>query len=146
MFNNVVLVGRIGKDLEFKKSKDDKSYCRLVLATNSGYGDKKRTDWHDVTVFGNQAENCCKFLEKGSIVCVQGRIQYDSYEKDGHKIRTTSIIANEVTFLSSKSELSQRDEEPAQVNVPQAMSIQSSVQAVPVVDVFGAGTSDDIPF
>lgn len=149
MFNSVVLVGRIGRNIELKKSKDDKSYCRLALATNSGYGDKKRTDWHDVTVFGNQAENCCKFLEKGSIVCVQGRIQYDSYEKDGHKIRTTSIIADEVTFLSTKSETAQKNEQPQiqpQINVPQAMIPQQPIPVDPTIDVFGAGTNDDIPF
>lgn len=145
MFNSVVLVGRIGQNPSLKKSNSDKSYCHLGVATNSGFGEKKRTDWHDVTVFGTQAENCCKFLSKGSIVTVRGRIQYDTYEKDGHKIRSTSIIADEVIFMSTNH--SEGGEQPAQPSREVMPSVQP-VQIDPSVDCFGADgvTNDEIPF
>ena len=146
MFNSVVLVGRVGKDLELKKSNNDKSYCHLNVATNYGFGDKKRTDWHDVTVFGTQAENCCKFLQKGSIVTVRGRIQYETYEKDGKKNRSVSIIADEVVFMSSNHQ-GDGNQEPQQ----SVTEVTPSMQPVPIdpsVDVFGADgvTNDEIPF
>lgn len=148
MFNSVVLVGRIGQNPSLKKSSNDKSYCHLSVATNSGFGDKKRTDWHDVTVFGTQAENCCKFLTKGSIVTVRGRIQYDTYEKDGKKNRSTSIIADEVVFMSSNHSEGGEQQQSQPVQSLDMMPTMQPVQIDPSVDCFGADgvTNDEIPF
>lgn len=104
MFNKVILIGRLGRDPELRVSQSGSSFANFTLATNDGFGDNKRTDWHNVTAFGKTAESICKFLKKGSICALEGRIQYDSYEKDGVKKNTTKILADHVTFLSSKNE------------------------------------------
>jgi single-strand DNA-binding protein len=88
------------------------------MATNSGYGDKKTTDWHDIVAFGKCAELCAQYVEKGSLIAIQGRITYGKYEKDGKTFKTVKILADDVTFLSSKKESQEQQSEsnPAEVN------------------------------
>ena len=101
MLNKVMLIGRLGRDPECKITQSGKSVCSFTLATDTGYGDNKKTDWHNITVFDKAADNCAKFLRKGSPVYVEGRISYDAYEKDGIKHTTTKIIANTVLFIAT---------------------------------------------
>ena len=101
MLNKVMLIGRLGRDPESKITQSGKSVCTFTLATDTGYGDNKKTDWHNITVFDKAADNCAKFLRKGSPVYVEGRISYDAYEKDGIKHTTTKIIANTVLFIAT---------------------------------------------
>ena len=63
---------------------------------------KEKTEWHRIVVFGKLAENCETYLSKGKKVCVEGRIQTSSYERDGIKRYSTQIIASNVEFLSPK--------------------------------------------
>jgi single-strand DNA-binding protein len=104
MINKVLLIGRTAAKPSLKEGKSGTKYCSFSLATNSGYGDKKQTDWHDITSFGKTAEVCSQFIEKGSLVAIEGRISYDKYEKDGKTTKTTRIIADNVTFLSNKQQ------------------------------------------
>lgn len=104
MINKVLLIGRTANKPSLKEGKSGTKYCHFSLATNSGYGEKKQTDWHDVTAFGKAAELCAQFVEKGSLVAIEGRISYDKYERDGKTTKTTSIIADNITFLSGKSQ------------------------------------------
>ena len=94
-------VGNLTRDpqLSYIAGDDPKAVCRFTVAINDGYGDKKRTDYINVVVFGKSAENCDRFLSKGSKVGVSGRIQTGSYEKNGQKYYTTDIVASEVEFL-----------------------------------------------
>ena len=63
-------------------------------------GEEKKADFPRITVFGKSAENCEKFLAKGRLVCVQGRIQTGSYQdKDGKTVYTTDVVADRVEFL-----------------------------------------------
>lgn len=101
MLNKVMLIGRLGRDPERKTTQSGKSVCTFTLATDTGYGDNKKTDWHNITVFDKTADNCAKYLHKGSPAYVEGRIAYDSYEKDGIKHTTTKIIANTVLFIAT---------------------------------------------
>lgn len=101
MLNKVMLIGRLGRDPESKITQSGKSVCTFTLATDTGYGGNKKTDWHNITVFDKAADNCAKFLRKGSPVYVEGRISYDAYEKDGIKHTTTKIIANTVLFIAT---------------------------------------------
>ena len=101
MLNKVMLIGRLGRDPELKTTQSGKSVCTFTLATDTGYGDNKKTDWHNITVFDKTADNCAKYLHKGSPAYVEGRISYDAYEKDGIKHTTTKIIANTVLFIAT---------------------------------------------
>ena len=102
--NNVILIGNLTKDpdVRYTTSNDPMCVARFNLAINTGYGDKQRTDYPSIVVFGKQAENCERFLAKGSKVCVQGKLQTGSYEKDGHKVYTTDVEAERVEFLSTQ--------------------------------------------
>lgn len=99
--NSVNLIGRLTKNPEVRYiSESQTAVCKFHVAIDDGYGEKKRTNFIPVTVFGKQAENCERFLAKGRLVGVQGRIQTGSYtDKDGKTVYTTDVIAERVHFL-----------------------------------------------
>ena len=123
MINKVTLIGRIGNKPQLKEGKTGTKYAQFSLATNSGYGEKKTTDWHDVTCFNKTAEAACAYIEKGNLVYIEGRIQYDVYEKDGKKQKSTKIIADLVRNLSPRQDQSgqtdtQNDPQQYQQEIP----------------------------
>lgn len=101
--NSVVLIGNLTRDPELRYSTgaNQTAICRFTVAVNDGYGEKQRTSFIPIVVFGKQAENCDRYLAKGRKVAVNGRIQTGSYEKDGRTVYTTDVIANSVEFLNS---------------------------------------------
>lgn len=105
--NSVILTGNLTKDVELKYTVSDNptAVCKFQIAVNEGYGDNQRVDYPSIVVFGKQAENCERFLHKGSKVAVSGRIQTGSYEnREGKKVYTTEVIAEKVEFLGSKQD------------------------------------------
>lgn len=108
-YNRVVLIGNLGKDPELKMSPQGQAMARFSVATTEtwkdGQGQKQsKTEWHNVVVWGKQAEIAEKFLRKGAQVMVEGRIQYREYEKDGVKRQTTDIRCDSFVMLGSKSD------------------------------------------
>jgi len=104
--NKVILIGNLGADPELKYTPSQRPLCNLRIATTEVYKDKsgvrqEKTEWHRVTVWGDQAENCNKYLAKGRSVYVEGRLQTRSYDKDGQKHYATDIVADRVVFLGS---------------------------------------------
>ncbi len=108
--NKAILIGGLGKDPEVKFTGSGKAVCKLSLATEEQWQDasgekQKETTWHNIVVWGKQAEACGKHLEKGSRVYVEGRIANRSYDdKDGVKKYVTEVIATNVRFLSFKKD------------------------------------------
>lgn len=105
--NKVLLIGNLGRDVELKYSQNGTAVGRMAVATSDSWTDaqgqkQEKTEWHNVTVFQKLAENCEKYLKKGSKVYVEGKLQTDSYEKEGQTHYSTKIIANVVQFLDSK--------------------------------------------
>jgi single-strand DNA-binding protein len=104
--NKVIIVGNVGADPELKQTTAGRPVCNLRVATNHVYKDKEgqrqeRTEWHRVTVWGDIAEQCNRYVKKGSSVYVEGRLEHRSRDDaDGKKRWTTDIIANRVVFLS----------------------------------------------
>jgi single-strand DNA-binding protein len=104
--NKVILIGNLGADPELKHTPSNRALCNLRIATTDVYKDKggqrqEKTEWHRVTVWGDQAENCSKYLSKGRSVYVEGRLQTRSYDKDGQKHYATDVVADRVVFLGS---------------------------------------------
>jgi single-strand DNA-binding protein len=103
--NKVILIGNLGADPELKYTPSNRPLCNLSLATNEVFKDKsgarqERTEWHRVTVWGEQAETCSKYLAKGRSVYIEGRLQTRSWDdKDGKKRYSTDIVAERVVFL-----------------------------------------------
>ena len=107
--NNWVGIGNLVRDPEVRQSGEGKSVCRFTVAINDGWGERKETSYIPVVCFGKTAENCGRFLAKGSKVAVNGRIKTGSYTKqDGTKVYTTDVIANNVEFLSTREEPAQQ--------------------------------------
>lgn len=104
--NKVILIGNLGADPELKYTPSSRALCNLRIATTDVFKDKsgqrqERTEWHRVTVWGDQAENCSKYLSKGRSVYVEGRLSTRSYDKEGQKHYSTEITADRVVFLGS---------------------------------------------
>ena len=102
--NKVILIGNLGADPELKYTPSSRALCNLRVATTEVFKDKsgvkqERTEWHRVTVWGEQAENCSKYLAKGRSVYIEGKLQTRSYEKEGQKHYATDVVADRVVFL-----------------------------------------------
>jgi single-strand DNA-binding protein len=98
--NSVNIIGRLTKDPEMRKTVEGKTICTLRLAIDDAFSKEDRADFISVTVFGNQGDNCEKYLRKGFITGVQGRLRSDSYtDNDGVKRYPVKIIAERVQFL-----------------------------------------------
>ena len=92
-------IGRIVNNLELRSTNNGNSVCQFTIAINEGYGDKERTDFIDCVAWNKRAESICKYCDKGVKVAIEGKLQTDSYEKDGKKIKTTKVLVNEITFI-----------------------------------------------
>ena len=100
--NSVVLIGRLTRDPEVRYTDGQMAIASFTVAIDRPVrsGGEKKTDFPRVTVFGKQAENCERFLTKGRLVGVQGRIQTGSYKTQSGETRyTTDVVADRVEFL-----------------------------------------------
>ena len=101
--NSVVLIGRLTRDPEVRYvSESQMAVASFTVAIDRPVraGQEKKTDFPRVTVFGRQAENCEKYLFKGRLVGVQGRLQTGSYQnREGVTVYTTDVVADRVEFL-----------------------------------------------
>ena len=101
MLNKVVLIGRLTKDPDLRYTNNEKAVCTFSLAVDSGWGDNKRTDYINIVVWGKPGENAGKYLAKGKMAAVDGRLQIRSYDdKEGNKRYVTEVVADKVVFLS----------------------------------------------
>lgn len=99
--NRVCLCGRITKDLELNKTSTGKSVCNFTIAINR---DKDNADFIDIQVWKEQADNLCKYQNKGSLVGIDGALRKDVYTReDGTKTSRTYVLANHIEYLSSKA-------------------------------------------
>ena len=103
--NQIQLIGNLGKDPEIKHLDSGKVVANLSLATHDHYtnaqGEKKEeTQWHQVVLWGNNAIVAEKYLQKGSEVAIQGKLNHRSYEtKEGEKRYVTEVVASEVVLV-----------------------------------------------
>lgn len=105
--NKVMLIGHLGKDPELSYTPSGVAVCKFSLATNESYkGDDgnwvDRTEWHNITAWRKLAEICSQYLKKGSKIYLEGKIQTDTYDKDGKKNYFTKIVMNEMLMLDNK--------------------------------------------
>jgi single-strand DNA-binding protein len=134
--NRCEFIGRLGRDPEVKFTQTGKAVCNLRLACASSFKDKytdakiEKTEWIPVTVWGNLAEICGKYLKKGSQIYIAGRMQSREWEdKEGGKRKETEIVADHMQMLGGAS-----------IGKP------AHVRASEPVKAFDAEFDDDIPF
>ncbi len=106
MINSVVLVGRLGNDPELTYTQSGTAIAKFRLAVNRPPrqgSDEQETDWLDIVAWGRTAENCAQYLDKGSLVGIEGRVQSRTWERqDGGKAYAVEINAFRVQFLESR--------------------------------------------
>jgi single-strand DNA-binding protein len=107
--NKVILVGHLGKDPEMRYMPSGEAVASVSLATTDKWKDKsgekqEKTEWHNLTFFGRQAEIAGEYLRKGSQIYVEGRITTEKWQtKEGQDRYTTKIIVQQMQMLGSKS-------------------------------------------
>lgn len=103
--NKVYLIGNLTRDPELSETTSGVPFCRFAIAVNRTFVNadgNREADFFNITVWRGQAENCGKFLKKGSKVAIVGSLQNRTYEdKEGVKRTVTDIVASEVEFLST---------------------------------------------
>jgi single-strand DNA-binding protein len=138
MINKAILVGRLGKDPEVRYTPDGTMVTNFTMATDEQWKDKngeraQKTEWHRIVTFGKLADICGKYLVKGKLVFIEGRIQTRAWEdKEGVKRSTTEIVASNMQMLDSKG---QRDADAGREEPP-----------LPHPGVDGAMPDEDVPF
>lgn len=117
MINRVILVGRLTKDPEYRQTPSGVSVATFTLAVNRSFTNsqgEREADFINVVVFRKQAENVSKYLSKGSLAGVDGRIQSRSYENnEGRRVFVTEVVADSVQFMDSKGS-NQQSNQPQQ--------------------------------
>lgn len=161
MINRTVLVGRLTKDPELRYTSSNIAFARFTLAVNrtfAGPNGEREADFIQCIAWRKQAENLARFVHKGSLIGVEGRIQTGSYDdKDGTRKYTTDVVADSVQFLEPKGDENTPDDsgysqdsgfnndyrqdfyQDRNQNQPQQ---QRRRESTPVIDV----TEDDLPF
>lgn len=108
MLNKVQIIGRLGRDVELRQAAGGTSIASFTVATDESYTDRsgqrvEQTEWHRVSVFGKQAELCGRFIGKGSLVYVEGKLRTRKWtDQSGQERSSTEINADRVQFLDRK--------------------------------------------
>lgn len=107
MFNKIILIGRLTHDPELRYTNAGNAVSNFSLAVDRGFKNQqgeKQTDFIDCAAWGKTAENTAQYMRKGSLVCVEGRLQIESYEKDGIRRKKAWVVCENVRFLERKKE------------------------------------------
>jgi len=108
--NKVILVGRLGRDPETRYTSSGQAVANFSMATDETYKDRagerqKRTEWHKIVVWGKQAEIAQKYLRKGSLIFLEGRIQSREYQdRDNNKRTSFEIVCNNFRMLGGRGD------------------------------------------
>jgi len=105
--NKIILVGNVGQDPDIQETANGTKVAHMSLATNrrlSGTGEepKERTDWHRLTLWNRLAQFTEDYVNKGDRIYVEGRLEYDSYERDGVTIPTADVVVRELVLLTPR--------------------------------------------
>ncbi len=110
MKNTVHLIGRVGGDPELKTLENGNKVCSMSLATSEAWTNKKGeketdTQWHNLKIWNAAADVAQKYVKKGDLFAVDGKIRYREYtDKEGQKKYATEIVVSEMTLLPNKKE------------------------------------------
>ena len=134
--NKVILVGHLGKDPEVRTLESGTKTATFSLATTEVWknkeGEKKElTEWHNIVVWRGLADVVEKYVKKGQLLYIEGKIRTRSYEKDGQKKYITEVHADGLQMLSSKKD----------TNMPQEINVEASN-----TDTARKPEDDDLPF
>lgn len=111
--NKLIIVGNLTADPELRSTQTGKSVCNFTVAVNERRGEQQEAKFFRVAAWNNLAENIKHYLHKGSKVLVVGQVSCEAYKaSDGSPRASLTVLANEVEFLSSRSEAQEAQEQP----------------------------------
>lgn len=114
--NKCMVIGNLTRDPELKALSSGQNLCTLSIATNEVYtkdGERKETtEYHNIVLFGKQAENTAKYLKKGDQAYVEGKLQTRSWDKDGVKMYRTEIIGQTIQFGGKRTDAPKTESKP----------------------------------
>ncbi len=144
MLNRVILIGRLTRDPEIRKTTSGTAVASFTIAVDDSYkgpNGEKNTLFMTCSVFGARGENVAKFTRKGSLVCVQGRLNQRKYVRktDNVQVTTTEVIADGVEFLDPKSQNPQAGVADTSSVAQDEQPESGNLDSIDVVD-------DDLPF
>ena len=141
--NKVILVGRLGKDPEVRNLENGATVANFTMATSETYKDrttgerKEVTEWHNVVLWRGLAEIAAKYLHKGDMVYIEGKLRTRSWEKEGVTRYTTEIVGDNMTMLSTK---------PGGSGAGGGERSNSSYASSPAEPPMAPEGTDDLPF
>ncbi len=141
--NKVILIGHLGRDPEVRTFENGTKKANFSLATTEYYKDKdgnrqEQTEWHNIVCWRNLAEIAEKYLTKGKLIYVEGKIKTRSWEDNGVKKYITEIEANTFTMLGQKSDDNRSSSPAAPVN-----NKREEPDSLPPIE---SSMDDDLPF
>jgi len=147
--NKVILVGHLGRDAETAYTASQVPVTKFSVATNRRWKDQQTGEWKEETNWTNvvlwRSENVAPYLTKGKQVYIEGRLQTRSYDdKEGKKVWTTEVIAEDVILLGGRGEGAPPDESFSQEGMRSAPRPRQA--AAPAAPPGGGVTDDDVPF
>jgi single-strand DNA-binding protein len=140
--NKVILVGRLGKDPEVRNLENGAAVANFTMATSESYKDKttgekkELTEWHNIVLWRGLAEIAQKYLHKGDLVYIEGKLRTRSWEKDGVTRYTTEIVGDNMTMLGTRGG----------GNTSSSSSGESRQSAPASYSNAGDAGTDDLPF
>ncbi|MBI5445475.1 MAG: single-stranded DNA-binding protein [Deltaproteobacteria bacterium] len=149
--NKVILIGNLGKDPEVRYTQGGTAVGNFSLATTErrkqGETWADHTEWHNIVVFGRQAELSSQYLQKGSTVYVEGRLQTRKWQdKEGNNRYMTEIVVNDIQFLGrTKGQATAGAEAGPSYGAPRTQPVHDDFPGPPADDG-GFDPNDDVPF
>lgn len=137
--NKVILVGRLGKDPEVRHLENGATVANFSMATSETYKDRQtgerreQTEWHNVVLWRGLAEVAEKYVKKGDMIYVEGKLRTRSWEKDGVTRYTTEVVGDNMTMLGGGNSGAGAGSQQQPMNQP--------AEDVPMDDA-----TDDLPF
>ena len=102
--NKVHLIGNLTKDVELRYTKQGTPVASYTIAINSGYGEKKQTDYINISTWGKSGEFVSKYFKKGQAIAITGRLRNKNYESNGVKQYSMEVVTEDIEFVGIKKE------------------------------------------
>jgi len=148
--NKVILVGRLGKDPDVRNLENGATVANFTMATSETYKDKTTgerkeiTEWHNIVLWRGLADVAAKYLHKGDMVYIEGKLRTRSWEKEGVTRYTTEIVGDNMTMLGTKPASGNQEYSSS----PRSGSVSSDDSGTPLPRDKPSADSqtDDLPF
>jgi single-strand DNA-binding protein len=150
-FNQAIVMGNLTRDPELRSTPSGQQVASFAVATNRTWLDaggerKEAADYHEIVAWGKLGELAAQYLSKGRKVMVIGRLQTQSWEKDGIKRQRTEIVASDINFLDSRTDGAGATSGSSSAPVAPSAPARSGDVVIDDLDTNGEINLDDIPF